>query len=56
MYLGTYKIFINALVYVHLVNSNNQDAEIMGEILSKVLKLSSSYIDPFGLDEFSRIV
>ena len=54
MYLGTYRIFYNALSYARSVKGNDQDAEGTGTIASTVLKLSSSCTDPFGLAEFSR--
>ena len=34
-------------MYAHSVKGNNQHAKIMGTIVSAVLKLSSSYKDPF---------
>ena len=55
MYLDTYNIFFNALSYGRSVKGNNQDPERMGTIASSVLKLSSSYTDPYLLAEFSRI-
>ena len=55
MYLDTYKIFFNPISYGHSVLGNNQDLEITSTITSSVLKLYSSYKDPYLLAEFSQI-
>ena len=55
MHLDTYTIFFNALSYAHSVKGDNFDAERTRTVVSAVLKLSSSYIDPFGLAKFRKI-
>ena len=55
LYLDTYRTFFNALSYTHSVKGVNQYSGRTGTISSAVLKLSSSYTDPFGLSEFSRL-
>ena len=55
MFLDTYQICFNALLYAHSVRGNKQDAEGTGTTTSAVLKLYSSYTDPFGIAEFNRI-
>ena len=47
--------FFNALSNGHSVKGENKYPEIMGKIASSVLKLSSSYTNPYLLAEFSRI-
>ena len=55
MYLGTYKIFSDALQYGRSIKSKNQDSERTGTIASSVLNLYSSYTDPYLLSEFIQI-
>ena len=55
MYLETYGIFSNAFLYARSVKVNNKDVEITSTIASAVIKVYSSYTDPFGIAEFSRI-
>ena len=56
MLLETYKIFFKELTFMHLVTANNKNLKIMGTILSAVIKLSSSYTDPFLQAEFIQFV
>ena len=55
MYLDTYIIIFNTLIYAHSVKGNTRDAEGMGAISSSVINLSPGYTDPFGLAELIRI-
>ena len=55
MHLDTYRIFFNALSNGHSVKGNNQDSDRTDKTASSVLKLSSSYTDPYLLAEFNRI-
>ena len=55
MYLGTHRIFFNTLYYGRSVKGNHRDSERTGKIAPSVLKLSSSFTDPYLLAEFSLI-
>ena len=55
LYLDTYRIYSSALPYKHSVKGDNHYLERTGKIASSVLNLSSSYVYPYLLSEFSRI-
>ena len=55
MCFDTCQIFVHALSCAHSVEGNNQYEERTITIASTVLRLSSSYTDPFLIAVFSRI-